>query len=105
MEILSKVDLDSFWIKSKAILDNNRSEISKLGKIFGNQPIPTTGMFALFEVDNKIKEILKKADVETMVGSACGDSRDSVRINLASTNKKTQAMVRDILKIDKKKVN
>lgn len=101
-QILTKVDLEKFWKASRLVIDNNKNEIQKLSLIFGNQELPKVGMFALFEVDKKLKKLLEKASVSTMPGHLCGDKRDSVRINLAHTNEATKEMVKDILKADKK---
>lgn len=101
-QLLTKIDLEKFWKISKAVIDNNKNEIEKLSLIFGNQEIPKMGMFALFEVDKKLKKLLEKASVATMPGFLCGDKRDSVRINLAHTNEATKEMVKSVLKADKK---
>lgn len=103
VQILKKVDLDSFWKRSKLVLDDNRTEIQKLAYLFGDQEIPKMGMFALFEIDNKLKRLFEKASVFFISGKICGDDRDSVRINLAQTNLATKAMVKAVLKADKKR--
>jgi len=103
MEILKNVDLEAFWRRSAATIDDNKIEINKLSKIFGGQEIPDKGMFAFFEVDDRIHQILDKADVVTMPGSRCGDTGDSVRINLAHTREATAAMVKAVLKADRRK--
>lgn len=100
-EILQNVDMEEFWTVSKNVLDNNRTELQKLSHLFGEQEIPSTGMFALFEVDNKLKKLLDKTDVITTPGYVCGDDRDSIRINLAHTNSITRSMVKAVLKNDK----
>lgn len=100
-EILTSVDMEAFWDKSKLVIDSNRTEVEKLSKIFGDQTIPDKGMFALFEVDSKLKELLDRSMVVTTPGQVCGDDRDSVRINLAHTNAATRAMVKTVLKNDK----
>lgn len=100
-EILKKIDLEEFWNVSRNVLDSNRTEVQKLSHIFGDQNIPTTGMFALFEIDNKLGKLLEKASVQVTPGSNCGDDRNSVRINLAHTNEATRAMVKAVLKVDK----
>lgn len=102
-QILTNADLDLFWSLSRSVIDDNRNTIQELDHIFGNQPVPSTGMFALFEVDPGIKRLLENAGVVIMPGSACGDTRDSVRINLAQTREATKAMVKDVLKADAKK--
>lgn len=101
-EILSKVCLDTFWKASKAVVDNNKTEIEKLSYLFGNQKMPELGMFAFFEVDRKLRRLFDKASVYTTPGTACGDDKDSMRINLAHFNDTTKEMVKAILKADKK---
>lgn len=100
-EILKKVDMEKFYLKSKQMLDNNREEMQKLHYIF-RQEIPSMGMYAYYEVDDKIKGLLDRAGVKTMHGSEIGDTRDAIRFSLANSNAATKAMVKDILKADKK---
>lgn len=102
IHILKNVDLQKFYKESKALIDNNKSELSRLKNIFHNQPIPWKGMFALFEVNNRIKQLLEKASVKVMPGSAIGDDKDSVRFNLSRSNEDTKAMVDAILRADRK---
>lgn len=102
IQILKKTNFDLFYEESKNMLDLNKEELSRLDYLFGNQDIPTNGMFALFEVDSKIKKLLEKARVQTIPGNMVGDDRDSIRINLANSYRDTRSMVVDILKIDKK---
>jgi len=99
-KLLENIDLDPFYSLSKALLDSNRTEMQRLDKLFGGQKIPETGMFALFEVDNKILKILDKASVKVMSGKFCGDPRMSARINMANSNQATKLMISDILKAD-----
>jgi aspartate/methionine/tyrosine aminotransferase len=101
IHILDKVDLNAFYVDSRAVLDFNKEELSKLNIIFGNQKIPKYGMFALWEIDSKLKKLLNKANVETTDGSFCGDDRESVRINLGHTNEATKMMVKAVLAADK----
>jgi len=101
LQILKYVDLNAFFIESKDMLDVNRNEISRLDHLFSGQPIPDTGMFALFEVDQALKDLLAKANVKTMEGSLCGDTRNSVRFNLAKSIRDTKAMVDAVIRADK----
>lgn len=101
LQIIKYVDLNTFYKESKGLLDYNREQIARLDHIFSGQIIPTRGMFALFEVDEKLKLLLEKASVKTMPGSSCGDTRDSVRINLSNSAISTKAMVDAVLKADK----
>ncbi len=102
-EILHKVDLDAFYKESKALLDSNRTEMQRLDRLFGGQAIPPNGMFALYEVDDKLAKLLEKAEVLTMPGQSLGDSRNSVRFNLANDSAATKLMVDAVLKADRKK--
>jgi aspartate/methionine/tyrosine aminotransferase len=102
LQILTKVNMSAFYAESKALVDSNKTELQRLDYLFGYQPIPRCGMFALFEVDEKLRKLLEKASVLTMPGSQCGDDRDSVRFNLGNSNKDTKAMVDAILKADGK---
>lgn len=102
LQILKTVDLQEFYVESKALLDTNRDSMSRLSHIFGNQPIFQTGMYALFEVDLKLARLLEKASVNTLSGQSIGDTkRDSVRFNLANSARSTKAMVQAIIKADK----
>jgi aspartate/methionine/tyrosine aminotransferase len=103
LEIMKHVNLNHFYWESKLMLDSNKGEMSRLNHIFGNQPIPTHGMFALFEIDAKLKRLLEKASVKFMPGNSCGDFRDSARFNLSNSNEATKNMVDAILKADKKR--
>lgn len=102
LQILSKVDLDEFYMESKAMLDSNKTEMSRLDHIFSYQPIPGHGMFYLVEVDSKIKALLDRAGVSVQDGSMSGDTRDSVRFNLGNSTQMTKAMVDAVLKVDRK---
>lgn len=101
LQILQTVNLDSFYKESKNLLDNNRDSMSRLSHIFGNQSIFPVGMYALFEVDSKLRDLLERASVHTLSGHLIGDDRDSVRFNLANSAKATKAMVNAILKADR----
>ena len=100
-KILERVDLHPFYCQSKKVLDENRNELQRLGYLFGGQPIFPYGMFALFEVDDSLKDLFEKASVNVKRGKDIGDERQSVRINLANTNESMKAMVDAVLKIDK----
>lgn len=100
LQIMKYIDLDKFYSDAKNIIDSNKTEIAKLGHIFGNQPIPQHGMFALFEIDKKLSKLLGKASVKFMPGSACGDTRNSARFNLSNSNQMTKEMIKAVLKAD-----
>lgn len=100
LQIIKYVDLNRFYSDSKDLIDNNKTEMTKLGYLFGNQDIPNVGMFALLEADKKLKKLLEKASVNVMDGALCGDERQSVRFNLANGNQATSDMVKAILKAD-----
>ena len=101
LQILKKVNLQEFYEDSKRLLDNNRDSMARLNHIFSGQPIFPVGMYALFEVDSKLRNLLERASVHTLAGHLIGDHRDSVRFNLANSAKATKAMVNAILKEDK----
>jgi len=102
VNILKTMDLQAFYVESKALLDNNRTELDRLSYLFGGQPIFPYGMFALFEVDSGIRSLFRKAGVHVMDGKSVGDvERDSIRINLANSNNDTKRMVDDVIKADK----
>lgn len=101
-KLLKTVDMDAFYGESKAMLDDNKHEMSRLQALFSNQILPYHGMFWLVEVDQKLKDLLEKASVQVMPGDQCGDyDRESVRFNLGNSTKSMLAMVNDILKTDK----
>jgi aspartate/methionine/tyrosine aminotransferase len=99
--ILQRFDLHAFYCESKRLLDNNREELQRLSYMFGGQPIFPYGMFSLFEVDDGIRSLFRRASVKFKDGDEIGDKeRDSVRINLANSNEATRVMVEAILKAD-----
>jgi aspartate/methionine/tyrosine aminotransferase len=102
LQILKKVNLQEFYEDSKVLLDTNRDTLSRLNHIFSGQAIFPVGMYALFEVDSKLRDLLERASVHTLDGRLIGDHRDSVRFNLANSAKSTKAMVNAILKEDKR---
>jgi aspartate/methionine/tyrosine aminotransferase len=102
-QILRKVNLDDFYKESNDLLNCNKEQLNKLGCILGHQPIPKFGMFALFEIDDKLEALLQKASVKVMPGNLCGDvNRHSIRINLANSRELTKLMVNTIIRLDKK---
>jgi aspartate/methionine/tyrosine aminotransferase len=102
-KILKEVDLKQFYKESVFMLDDNKTELQRLDKIFSNQPIPKIGMFALWESDVRINSLLDRAGVKFMDGSSVGASPSSWRINLANTPSQTRDMVKDILALDRRK--
>jgi aspartate/methionine/tyrosine aminotransferase len=100
-QILKRVNMPEFYLDSKDLLDSNKEELSKLDYLFGNQVIPDIGMFCLLEVDDKLKKLFEKASLKVMPGTSMGDTRDSVRFNLANSVQSTKDMVKDVLKADK----
>ncbi len=96
-----KVRFDRFAKEGQRMIDSNRTELQRLSQIFGNQEIPSKGMFALLEADDKIKQLFEKASVLTMDGEACGFRTPSMRINLSNSNEATKAMVDAVLKHDR----
>lgn len=100
-KILERVDMQPFYRQSKRVLDNNREELQRLSYLFGGQPVFPYGMFALFEVDEKLRDLFERASVKVKDGKEIGDSRMSIRINLANTNESTKAMVDAVIEADK----
>ena len=96
------LDLQPFYVNSKRVLDGNREQLLRLGYLFGHQAIPANGMFALMEVDDRLKKLFIKANVKFKDGSEVGDDRNSVRINLGKTNTETRNMINAIRKADGK---
>lgn len=96
------LDLQPFYVDSKRVLDGNREQLLRLGYLFGHQAIPANGMFALMEVDDRLKKLFIKANVKFKDGSEVGDDRNSVRINLGKTNTETRNMINAIRKADGK---
>lgn len=100
--ILSDGDrLNTYYIKSKAMIDNNKCEILKLKNIFGQDDIPNFGMFAFFKTDDKMEKLFEKAGIEFTNGKDCGAMYQSVRINLGNSNEDTKEMVKRIINADK----
>lgn len=101
-QILTKVDLASFYKQSKAVVDSNKQEMTRLDYLFGYQEMPRHGMFVMWENDQKLANLLEKASVLVTPGHQCGDDRESVRFNLGNPNIMTKEMVNAILKADGK---
>lgn len=89
-----------FFKRAAQRLYNNKEEIMRLQYLFGQQKIPEYGMFAFFEVDNRLLDLFNRAGVKFMDGQACGATISSIRINLARLNEDTKAMVDRIIKLD-----
>lgn len=106
IDILNKerhLDLESFFSKSRFLVDSNRVEIQRLANHFGLGSVPHSGMFAFFEIDEKLKRIFEKAEVVFTDGKNCGADFESIRVSLGNTNEATKEMVDQIIKIDRSK--
>jgi aspartate/methionine/tyrosine aminotransferase len=101
LEMLNKADWDTFYDQSNDLLERNREALSKISYLFGNQKMPRNGMFAFFEVDQKLLDLFSKSNVIFTPGNLMGGSHLQVRINLAKTTKETVEMVSSILRNDK----
>ena len=104
-KILSDQDRWMFFTaRSKAMVDSNRYEISRLSYLFDWQEIPENGMFAFFSSSPRVGRIFEKASVAWTSGLDCGADYYSMRFNLSRTNIETRNMVNQVLKIDKNSV-
>lgn len=101
IDMLGNADWDSFYCQSSSLLDLNREALSKISYLFGNQKIPENGMFAFYEVDQKLLDLFSKSNVSFTPGNLMGGSPLTVRINLAKTTKETVEMIASILRADR----
>jgi aspartate/methionine/tyrosine aminotransferase len=101
-KILSdKIKLYQFYSSSKTMIEDNREEIVRLKGIFGSDKISNFGMFAFFQIDDKILNLFEKAQVRTTNGKDCGyNDGQAMRISLGNSNSLTKEMVDRILKVD-----
>lgn len=103
IHLVKNTNFDKFFKESNSLICTNKEELLKISHLFGNQTIPEIGMFALFEIDSKLAKLFNKSSVKFTDGRTMGDDRHSIRINLAKTFEETKAMVKEILKNDKRK--
>ena len=100
LDILKKVDLDSFSKEAGSRINMNRDEFQKLGGFFDNQEVPVNGMFYPVWVQNKAIEIIDRANVKFITLKAGGNDT-LIRFNLAQNNKITKDAIKAIKTVDR----
>lgn len=103
LHILKHNNLEVFYNISYNMIEQNKYELSRLRHIFSGQNLPSNGMFAWFEIDNKIKDLLSKSNVIVSDGISLGGHKDQIRISLGNSNAYTKEMVDSVLKTDSSK--
>lgn len=101
LELLKRVDWDSFEKKAKQNLDANREEWSKLEKYFGDTPVYDVGMFYYAPMDAACKRLLDNAGASYFLGSQLGHNDDHGRINVGQDMDIVKNAVKAILAEDK----
>lgn len=91
-----------FTARSKAMVDSNRYELSRLSYLFDGQEVSENGMFAFFSSSPRVGRIFEKASVAWTSGLDCGADYYSMRFNLSRANVETKGMVSAVLKADGK---
>lgn len=102
LDILKKVDLDSFSKEAGSRINMNREEFLKLQGFFDGQIIPVNGMFFPAWVDDKAIQIIDRANVKFIKLDTMGDST-LIRFNLAQNNKITRDAIKAIKTADRLK--
>lgn len=102
--IADKPRWEMFQAVSRANIDANRYEISRLDHLFDGQLPPQNGMFAFFMADKKAIKKLELAQVGYVAGIDCGADYLSIRLNMGKTVEETRSMVDAVLKADGKKI-
>jgi aspartate/methionine/tyrosine aminotransferase len=98
---LKDFDWEKFEGLSNKYLDANRTEVSKLEKYFGNEPVPKVGMFYYAPTDKLCCKLLDRAGIIYTKGSLMGTSDDFGRLNIGQDITLTTNAVKAVLKIDK----
>lgn len=98
-DILYNLDIELFFKKAKASVNNNRETLSKIEYLLDGQKVPKNGMFYSAYADSKALEIIDCADVKYVVLS---DDKDGIhiRFNLAQDNIITNNAVKAIKRKD-----
>ncbi len=91
---------DKFFKDSKNSIDDNKTEMNKLAKLFGAK-MPEYGMFAFWEVDSAAKKLLSDCGVVWTCGSTVGADENWIRLNLAQSVDLTREMVVEVMKRDR----
>lgn len=95
--ILKHVDLETFYAQSNQLIQDNKSELSRVSSLFDGQKIPDLGMFAYWKADDLLLSKIKESGIVFTCGSTVGGNKNEVRINLARKRHLTKNLV-DILK-------
>lgn len=101
LDIFKSIDLNIFMSLAGSMIDDNRVEMTKL-EYLGSHKVSMNGMFFWTQMDNKALQLLDTVGVQYVKGSTCGKDDSYVRINLAQDRALTKAMVKAVLKEDKK---
>lgn len=95
--LLQNVDHVSFFKKAANSINNNRETFQKVEKFFTTEVNPK-GMFYTAGCDKSTLKLLSKIDVEYI------KLEDNlIRFNLAQNNQLTSSLIKDILKVDRRK--
>jgi len=97
-DVLDRLNLDRFEIKSSNYLDDNRGEMQRLLDRFGQDTVPTRGMFATLQLGKAERKALMKAGIKWQCGSSWGADSDWARLSLGQTREVVRAAVRTALK-------
>jgi len=97
-EILEVLDFDIFEELSAKYLDDNREQMQKLFNHFDQGPVPSRGMFAIFQMGKLEKKSLEKANIKWQPGSSWGEDDSWARLSLGQTREITKAAVKGVLK-------
>lgn len=100
IDILQKLDMDSFLATARTKVNYNREEFLKLSSFFDGQVIPVNGMFYPVWVDDKGLAIIERAGVQCITLETKGN-KSLIRFNLAQNNTITQKAVKAIKTADR----
>lgn len=98
--LLTGLDWEKFETLSRASLNANREEWSKLERFFDG-PVSPNGMFYYSFLDAACKRLLTKSGIEWLPGTNCGTDDDYGRFNLGQDVKLIKNAVKDVLKNDR----
>lgn len=97
----TKTDWENFEYRAVRNLDDNRNEMAKLEKYFGNTPVSPFGMFYYGPMDEACKALMQKSGIIWSPGSHLGDTDDFGRLNVGQDMKLVKEAVKTVLKNDK----
>lgn len=98
-KILKELDWDKFEQKGRTNLDGNREEWAKLEKFF-EEPVKPIGMFFYSPIEKSVRNLMEKAGIQYMPGSALGTNNEFARFNLGADNLLIKDAVKRVLKAD-----